>query len=384
MVRAIGKPIYCQWLLGFILQLNLQNINQQLTINKLMSDRKAVLCGYYGKGNGGDEALLMSLLQMLPDNIEPIVLSGNPSATSQLYNVAICDRSSTFTILKALKESDFFIWGGGSLMQDVTSIASPVYYAGLMALAQQQGLKTIAWAQGIGPLKRSITRWMTKEVLQGCLGVSVRDSASANLVIDWGISPLLAPDPVWTLASKPVKGLWDLPAPRVAVVLRPHPLLTAERLKLLTQAIKTFQQATNTFILLVPFQPTIDKGIAETIAQQLPNNSKVLSLSDPRELKGLFTGVEMVIGMRLHSLIMAAAESCRCFALSYDPKVSQLMSEINIPGWELSQIPDKAEAISKAWLEYYANGEALDIAKIESLKDRAFLHRDLLQNIFSM
>ena len=349
-----------------------------------MSDRKAVLCGYYGKGNGGDEALLMSLLQMLPDNIEPIVLSGNPSETRQLYNVASCDRSSAFTILKALKESDVFIWGGGSLMQDVTSIASPVYYAGLMALAQQQGLKTIAWAQGIGPLKRSITRWITKEVLQGCVGVSVRDSASANLVIDWGISPLLAPDPVWALASKPVKGLWDLPAPRVAVVLRSHLLLTSQRLNLLTQAIKTFQQATNTFILLVPFQPTTDKGIAETIAQQLPNNSKVLSLSDPRELKGLFTGVEMVIGMRLHSLIMAAAESCRCFALSYDPKVSQLMSEINIPGWELSQIPDNAEAISKAWLEYYANGEALDIAKIESLKDRAFLHRDLLENIVSM
>ncbi|MDJ0743372.1 MAG: polysaccharide pyruvyl transferase CsaB [Xenococcaceae cyanobacterium MO_167.B27] len=349
-----------------------------------MSDRKAVLCGYYGKGNGGDEALLMSLLQMLPDNIEPIVLSGNPSETSQLYNVASCHRSSTFAVLNAFKESDFFIWGGGSLMQDVTSIASPVYYAGLMALAQQQGLKTIAWAQGIGPLKRSITRWMTKEVLRGCAGVSVRDNASANLVIEWGISTLLAPDPVWALESQPVKGLWDLPAPRVAVVLRPHPLLTPQRLQLLSQAIKTFQQATNTFILVVPFQPITDSAIADTIAQQLPNNSKILSLSDPRELKGLFTGVEMVIGMRLHSLIMAAAESCRCFALSYDPKVTQLMSEINIPGWELSQLPDKADTISKAWIEYYANGEALDIAQIESLKDRALLHRDLLHNIFSL
>ncbi|HHP7230897.1 MAG TPA: polysaccharide pyruvyl transferase CsaB [Xenococcaceae cyanobacterium] len=346
-----------------------------------MSDRKAVLCGYYGKGNGGDEALLMSLLQMLPEAIQPIVLSGNPSQTRKLYNTASCERFSTFGILKALKESDYFIWGGGSLMQDATSITSPIYYAGLMALAQQRGLKTIAWAQGIGPLKRSMTRWMTQEVLRGCTGVSVRDSASANLVINWGISPLLAPDPVWALTSKPVKGLWDLPAPRVAVVLRPHPLLTSQRLQLLTQAIKTFQQATNTFILLVPFQPATDQKIAETIAQQLPNHSQILVPSDPRELKGLFTGVEMVIGMRLHSLIMAAAESCRCFALSYDPKVTQLMTEIKIPGWELSQLPDKAEMITKAWLEYYANGEALDVAKIASLKDRALLHRDLLHNI---
>ncbi len=42
--------------------------------------KQAVLCGYYGMGNGGDEALLATLLQMLPDNIEPIVLLEDPRA----------------------------------------------------------------------------------------------------------------------------------------------------------------------------------------------------------------------------------------------------------------------------------------------------------------
>ena len=119
-----------------------------------MSSTRAVLCGYYGMGNAGDEALLLSLLQMLPDFVEPIVLSGNPQATKKSYGVTSCDRKSTFTLLKALGQSDVFIWGGGSLMQDATSMASPIYYAGLMALAQQRGLKTIAWAQGVGPLKQ--------------------------------------------------------------------------------------------------------------------------------------------------------------------------------------------------------------------------------------
>jgi len=39
--------------------------------------------------------------------------------------------------------------------------------------------------------------------------------------------------------------------------------------------------------------------------------------------------------MRFHSLIMAAAEGCRCFALSYDLKVSQLMEELAMPGSEI-------------------------------------------------
>ena len=346
-----------------------------------MGQTRAVICGYYGKGNGGDEALLVSLLQMLPKSVKPIVLSGNPAQTRQRYGVDSCDRRSTFPILRALRQSDLFIWGGGSLMQDATSFASPFYYAGLMALAQQRGLKTIAWAQGIGPLKRSLTRSMTKQTLQGCTGVSVRDRASAQLVTDWQIPFVLAPDPVWALEAKSVKGLWDLPAPRVAVTLRSHPQLTPQRLAHLTQALVDFQKATRTCILLVPFQPAQDGAIARDIASQLSEPHHIISLEDPRELKGLFRGVEMAIGMRYHSLIMAAAEECRCFALSYDPKVTQLMKELNLPGWELEALPDNPNQMSTAWLQQYVNGDPLIPAQIQSLVDRALMHQELLRKV---
>jgi polysaccharide pyruvyl transferase CsaB len=342
---------------------------------------RAVICGYYGKGNAGDEALLVSLLQMLPQQVKPLVLSANPKQTNERYNVESCDRSSAFAILRAFNASALFIWGGGSLIQDVTSFASPFYYVGLMALAQQRGLKTIAWAQGIGPLKRTITRSMTQKVLQGCAAVSVRDRASAALVANWNIPLMLAPDPVWALETKPVKGLWDLPAPRVAVNLRSHPQLTPQRLANLIQALIAFQKATQTFILLVPFQASQDLAIAQEIAEQLPGGCQVVSLDDPREIKGLFRGVEMTIGMRFHSLIMAAAEECRCFALSYDPKVTRLMEETNMPGWELEAIPDDPNLISTAWLEHYANGEPLNPAQIQSLVDRALMHREILEKV---
>jgi polysaccharide pyruvyl transferase CsaB len=344
-----------------------------------MSKIKAVLCGYYGKGNGGDEALLVSLLQMLPPEVEPIVLSGNPLATQKLYNVASCDRASAFTILRAFKQSDVFIWGGGSLMQDSTSLTSPIYYAGLMALAQKQGLKTIAWAQGIGPLNKSITRWMTKEVLSGCTAISVRDRASARLLQDWQLSALIAPDPVWALKSSTVPAVSTPAQSKIAVILRPHPQLNPQRLANLTSALQHFQQATQTFILLIPFQPERDRAIAETIASQLPETSKIIVEKDPCRLKGLLQDVDMAIGMRLHGLIMAAAESCRCFALSYDPKVSQLMTELAIPGWELNQLPETPEAISNVWIDYYTNGAALEEPQIQSLIDRALLHREMLR-----
>ena len=343
-----------------------------------MSGIRAVLCGYYGKGNGGDEALLVSLLQMLPEIVEPIVLSGEPAKTSSLYGVESCDRASAFPLLQALGEADVFIWGGGSLMQDATSIASPIYYGGLMALAQQKGLKTIAWAQGIGPLNKKFTRWLTRQVLWGCTAISVRDNASAELLKSWQIEPSIAPDPVCGLQSTVTKKLHEFPGAKVAVTLRPHPQLTPQRLAVLTAALLDFQAATNCFILLIPFQPARDLDIAQHLADQLRENSVILPIQDPRELKGIFKDVKMTIGMRLHSLIMAAAERSLCFAISYDPKVTQLMSELNLPGWELSQLPEEPAEIGRAWIDCYNGDRALEEERISSLISSASLHRELL------
>ncbi len=348
-----------------------------------MKQIRAVLCGYYGKGNGGDEALLATLLQMLPAHVKPIVLSGNPEETHNRYGVETCDRMAFAPVLKSLRRSDAFIWGGGSLMQDATSAMSPLYYGGLMTLAQQLKLKTVAWAQGIGPLKRPLTRWLTQKALSGCTAVSVRDRGSTALVCDWQIPCITAPDPVWALEAAPVPGLWNLPAPRVAVTLRSHPQLTATRLANFTRALVDFQTATQVCILLLPFQLSQDLAIAQAIQPQLPGANQILCLEDPRSLKGVFRGVEMAIGMRYHSLIMAAAEGCRCFAISYDPKVSQLMAELEMPGWELAQLPDDPNIMSQTWLEHYANGDPLTPEQIQSLVDRALMHRDLLGEVLS-
>lgn len=340
---------------------------------------QAVLCGYYGKGNGGDEALLASLLQMLPSHIKPLVLSGNPAETQTRYGVAACDRFSASSVFQALRQSDALIWGGGSLMQDVTSSISPLYYGGVMGLAQWMGLRTIAWAQGIGPLTRPWTRWLTQTNLAHCTAVSVRDAGSAKLVSDWQIPFTLAPDPVWALEAEPVPGLWDLPAPRVAVALRSHPQLTPDRLQILIRALADFQKATQTYILLIPFQPVQDLPIAQTIHNQLPEVSRILTLTRPQQLKGVFKGVEMAIAMRFHGLIMAAASECRCFAISYDPKVSQLIQDLNLMGWTLDQMPMDAKLICHSWMELYANGDALSTAQISALVDRALTHQAVLQ-----
>ncbi len=76
-----------------------------------MGQIQAVLCGYYGLGNGGDEALLASLLQMLPESVTPLVLSGQPEQTHDRYGIRAVNRKNPAELLQALRESQVFIWG---------------------------------------------------------------------------------------------------------------------------------------------------------------------------------------------------------------------------------------------------------------------------------
>ncbi|PSB44573.1 polysaccharide pyruvyl transferase CsaB [Chamaesiphon polymorphus] len=343
-----------------------------------MTEIQAVLCGYYGKGNGGDEALLVSMLEMLPPHVKPIVLSAEPRATSKSYGVKSYDRMNSGSVVRALKESQVLILGGGSLIQDATSIRNSIYYGGLIGLARQFGLQTIAIAQGIGPVDKPLTRWIAKRAFSNCTALSVRDPASAALLESWGLSCIIAPDPVWSLAATPVPEIASIPSPKIAVTLRSHPKLTTARLAALTTALVDLQAATGSHILLVPFQPTTDMDIARQIRAELTDNSQIFTPTDPKQLKGLFQGVELAIGMRLHSLIMAAAEGCKCWAISYDPKVSKLMTEINIPGWELEDIPTDPVTITQAWQQHLQTGTHLNQESIRNIAKKSLAHKDLL------
>jgi polysaccharide pyruvyl transferase CsaB len=344
--------------------------------------RRAVLCGYYGMGNGGDEALLATLLQMLPKDIQPLVLSASPKATENLHQVEASDRYSVFALINELKRSDLFIWGGGSLMQDATSARNPIYYGGLMGLAQGMGLQTIAWAQGVGPLKRKLSKWIARRAFQGCTSVSVRDRQSAQLLADWQIESVVAPDPVWALDATLFKMERDVSKPRVAVVLRSHPALTTCRLATITEALQKLQNQTNAEIMLIPFQPSQDKAIAQAICESLnekmPGRSQIVIQKDPRRLKGIFNSVDLTIAMRLHGLIMAAAEGSNCSAISYDPKVTYLMQDLGISGWELEALPENAQSLADGWVDQLENRDQFLSDRVQKLKQQALIHQKIL------
>ena len=345
------------------------------------SSKIVLLCGYYGYGNGGDEALLATLLQMLPETVTPVVMTGAPAKTAKQHQVATCDRSNPLQVIPLMFRAKGFIWGGGSLIQDSTSWLSPLFYIAWMSLAQFLRVKTVAWAQGIGPLNRSVIKAIARQTFKQCTARSTRDHGSAQLLQEWQLEFQLAPDPVWALDGVP--SLPQTIVSKIAIVLRRHPLLTAERLSVLAQAISEFQQQTQAELLFLPFQRSQDYDIALSLHNKIPNNSELLMLEDPKQLKGIFQGVDMTIGMRLHALIMAASEGCRCFALSYDPKVSQLMADLDMPGYELSNLSKDSREISTEWQKTLETEPSFDSDVICDRINRSLEHQNLLHQVFS-
>ncbi|NJK64907.1 MAG: hypothetical protein HC921_21375 [Synechococcaceae cyanobacterium SM2_3_1] len=192
---------------------------------------------------------------------------------------------------------------------------------------------------------------------------------------------------VWCLSSQPPILSEPPKHPAIAVILRAHPLLTEDRQQQLLRALRILQQITEATLWLVPFQldPISEKGadltLARTLYQGLRANSQIVCLRDPRELKGLLGQARLVISMRYHGLIMAAASGCRCFGLSYDPKVTTLMQSLQMPYWELEQMPTDPQLISEAWMSCYHSKVGLTSGQIQQWQQQSQTHARLLEKL---
>lgn len=113
------------------------------------------ISGYYGFDNFGDEIILKILVENIKDN-NITVFSSNPNKTKQELNVNSVHSFNIKEIIKSIAKCDYLISGGGSLLQDVTSKKSLIYYLCIIALAQLFRKKTIIFAQGLGRICFSV------------------------------------------------------------------------------------------------------------------------------------------------------------------------------------------------------------------------------------
>src|SRR5947208_2546495 len=116
-----------------------------------------LISGYYGFRNGGDEGVLAAILDhleaRLPAATVYTVTSGDAEYTERLHGtekrrVRAIPRQSPGPLLQAIRACDLFISGGGSLLQDATSLRNVVYYSTLIRLARMFEKPVMIYGQG--------------------------------------------------------------------------------------------------------------------------------------------------------------------------------------------------------------------------------------------
>lgn len=282
---------------------------------------KYVVSGYIGFDNFGDEAIARVLTQNLKKNgAEKITLiSSNPEKTAKLYGV---ESVGMFGFLKPIMDSDVLISGGGSLLQDVTSLKSLVYYLGIIITALFFRKKVVIFAQGFTPFRTKIGKILTKFVLKRCHKITVRDKQSQELLSGMGINSSLVSDPVFGIdvPQKEKKG--------IGLQLRSFPTLTDEFVEKLVNEIKT--RFPDEEIKLISLQDSIDLPVLEKIGGKLLKNLTVdEAIEEISSLKYLFA-------MRFHACLIGAKAGVNVVGINYDIKVETLAKTLGFPLIELN------------------------------------------------
>ena len=157
--------------------------------------RGVLICGAYGKGNAGDDAILKAILAQMR-HIDPdmpiYVLSHNPKQTRLRYHVGSVHAFDPFAFLPIMRRTKLFLSGGGSLIQDETSTRSLHYYLMSIRLAKRCGNKVLMYGCGIGPVHSASNRRHAAKVIDRCVdAITLREDLSAEELRSMGLPQLL-------------------------------------------------------------------------------------------------------------------------------------------------------------------------------------------------
>ncbi len=295
-----------------------------------MSNKKIAVSGYYGFDNFGDEAILKVLANELNKNgFEVTVFSKSPDKTAASLNVNSVYTFSIKNVVETLKNTDVLISGGGSLLQDATSLKSLLYYLFVIFVALFYKKEVIIFAQGIGPIRNPIGNFLTKTLLKKCKYITVRDERSLFRLRGWNLAPELVSDPVWNIELKETISM-----DRVGVQLRDWKGLSQKYLIALARQICA--NFSDKEIYIYSFQDALDLDLCKNFEAQLklvnPEIKTVLlnGLTIDETVQS-FANLDYLVGMRYHACLLALKYGIPTLALSYDEKVEKIAKRFEIP-----------------------------------------------------
>ena len=332
-----------------------------------------LLSGYYGFGNLGDEALLEVIVSHLKTRnplAELDVLSAQPEQTKHDLRIDATPRWDMRAVRDAIGRADVVLSGGGGLLQNATSLRSLMYYAGILRAAGRANRKSMIFAQSVGPLDF----WGRALVKEWCKNVdvaTVRDERSKQMVASVlpGVALERTADPVFLYDVEDeqegldTEGLGPESDPLVVFSVRKANGLR-EHLGTLARAVDRFAQVHGARVAFLPLGGPSDAEVSTQIIRKCKSAPVLLPELPLARAAAVIRRARVVVGMRLHALILAARYAVPFLSIPYDPKVTALCEDLAYPLPPLFSLDPP--------------GPVPDDAAVDALVDRLWSERDEL------
>lgn len=324
-------------------------VKDNLTLYDMVSGGEKYDCtilGYYGFKNSGDDALLFAMINSLREinpDININVLSFNPRETAKLYKVNSVSRYNLAASRRAIKNSELFILGGGSLIQDVTSTKSIIYYLWMVNRALRLKTPVMLYANGIGPINKPANRRRVRRTLNRVNLITLRDAASFSELKALGVNRpemLVTADPVFAAEMRNSGQAERLLESAGLAEDEKFAIFSVRKWKDFSEDFDETFAAMADYVaekhglipVFLPLHYPYDASVSRSIISKMKN--RALFISGRPDIPTTLSIVEkssFSVSVRLHMLIYAALSGAPSVGIAYDPKVAGFQESINQP-----------------------------------------------------
>jgi polysaccharide pyruvyl transferase CsaB len=344
-----------------------------------------LISGYYGFHNTGDDAMLMGIISHIRSLLPAArlaILSKAPIETALTYRVNTYNRLNLMKVLRIMKKSRLFVYGGGNIIQDSTSTRSLLFYLAITLMAKLMSVKVMFFGNGFGPLTKPFNRSVSGKVLNRADVITVREELSLRELAALSVTKpdiMLTADPALlvTQAAAPetVDALLEsegIPAGKVYVgfSVRDYPVSGVESkgyLRAIAMAADAMAERYGIVPVFIPMEYPRDVfQISKVMALMRTKGYVVKSKYSVPQILGIIARMDMIVAMRLHALIFAANLGVPVIAVEYQPKIEGFIRYIG-----------QASAGKMENLEF----EALFLLMEDIWRDRAAIRVQLLSTM---
>jgi polysaccharide pyruvyl transferase CsaB len=307
-------------------------------------DYDFVLGGYYGSNNIGDDALLFLILSnifKLKNNLKVCVITKNPGKMQKYLdnyfaNIVTRWKWNFPGMQKSIKKSRALVFGGGTLLQDLTSSRSLGYYLWLLKTARKFNKKAVLYANGIGPLYNIKNQEKVKKIIEHISLATMRDEDSYNQLIKLGMAQpkvyLTADEAVTIKDYNMVMEKEDfkefIKNKYVVVSVRRWQGLSLEFFEKFAAAVDNICREHNLTPVYIVMRPKDDRAVSQKLADLNSRAYVADTGGDLGKILAIIKSAEAVISMRLHALIFASAFNVPMIGVCYDQKVRSFLELI--------------------------------------------------------